>query len=112
MQQRARAPHAAFRALADETRRDILEFLRAGPRTSGQIADQFHSSWPTISRHLAVLRAGGLVVTERHGQEIYYELNTSVFQDLVQHLVGWMTSKPKPKPGRRPAPARRRIQEV
>src|SRR6185503_17052790 len=112
MQQRARAPHAAFRALADETRREILEFLRAGPRTSGQIADQFHSSWPTISRHLAVLRAGGLVVTERHGQEIYYELNTSVFLDLVQHLVGWMTTTPKPKPGRRPAPARRRIQEA
>jgi len=112
MQQRARAPHAAFRALADETRREILEFLRTGPRTSGEIADQFHSSWPTISRHLAVLRAGGLVVTERHGQEIYYELNTSVFQDLVQHLVGWMTTKPKPKPGRRPAPARRRIQEA
>ena len=112
MQQRARAPHAAFRALADETRRDILEFLRTGPRTSGQIADQFHSSWPTISRHLAVLRAGGLVVTERRGQEIYYELNTSVFQDLIQHLVGWMTTKPKPKGVRRAAPARRRIQEA
>ena len=45
-----------FRALADETRREILDFLRAGPRTSGEIADQFESTWPTISRHLAVLR--------------------------------------------------------
>src|SRR5256885_13713435 len=90
-EQHRRPPNAVFRALADETRRQILDFLRPGPRTSGEIADQFRSSWPTISRHLAVLRAAGLVVTERKGQAIYYELNTSVFQDLVQHLVGWIT---------------------
>ena len=78
-----------FRALADETRRDILQLLRERPRTSGEIASQFGSSWPTISRHLAVLRAADLVVTERHGQEITYELNTTVFEDLVQHLLGW-----------------------
>jgi ArsR family transcriptional regulator len=99
-------PNAAFRALADETRRQILELLRAGPRTSGEIADQFQTSWPTISRHLAVLRTAGLVVTERKGQAIYYELNTSVFQDLIQHLVGWM------KPFRQTAPTRRRTQEA
>ena len=79
----------AFRALGDETRRVILRLLRDGPLTSGQIADRFDSSWPTISRHLAVLREAGLVMTERHGQEIRYELNTSVFQDLIQHLVEW-----------------------
>ena len=96
----------AFRALADETRRDILRLLRDGPLTSGEIATRFDSSWPTVSRHLAVLRAGGLVVTERKGQAIYYELNTSVFQDLVQHLVACM------KPVRRSAPIRRRVQEA
>jgi ArsR family transcriptional regulator len=106
MKKRRRPPNAVFRALADETRRQILDFLGAGPHTSGEIADQFQSSWPTISRHLAVLRAGGLVVTERRGQAIYYELNTSVFQDLIQHVVGWM------KPARRTAPARRRAQEA
>ena len=79
----------AFRALADETRRSILRLLRDGPLTSGDIAGQFNSSWPTISRHLAVLRDAGLVVAERHGQEIRYELDTSVFQDLIQHLVEW-----------------------
>lgn len=63
--------------------------LRGGPRTSGEIASQFDSSWPTISRHLAVLREAGLVLAERKGQEIYYELNASVFQDLVQHLMDW-----------------------
>ena len=106
MKEQRRPPNAVFRALADETRRQILDFLRTGPRTSGEIADQFHSTWPTISRHLAVLRAGGLVIAERKGQAIYYELNTSVFQDLIQHLLGWM------KPLRQAAPARRRTQEA
>jgi DNA-binding transcriptional ArsR family regulator len=106
MQSRRTPAPAAFQALADDTRRAILEFLRAGPRTSGEIADQFHSSWPTISRHLAVLRAGGLVVAERHGQAIYYELNTSVFEDLVQHLMGWM------KPAKRAPAVKRRPQEA
>src|SRR5262245_37231 len=82
-------PNAAFRALADETRREILLLLRSGPRTSGEIADRFHSSWATISHHLAVLRDAGLVIAERQGQEIHYELNTSVFQDLAQYLMGW-----------------------
>jgi ArsR family transcriptional regulator, arsenate/arsenite/antimonite-responsive transcriptional repressor len=106
MKGQRRPSNAVFRALADQTRRQILDFLRAGPRTSGEIADQFHSSWPTISRHLAVLRAAGLVVAERKGQAIYYELNTSVFQDLVQHLVGWI------KPLSRAAAVRRRAQEA
>ena len=79
--------NGAFRALADHTRREILRMLRGGPRTSGEIASRFDSSWPTISRHLAVLRDAGLVLAERKGQEIHYELNTSVFQDLVQYLM-------------------------
>ena len=79
----------AFRAMADETRREILRLLRDGPLTSGDIADRFDSSWPTISRHLAVLREAGLVTAERDGQAIRYELDTSVFQDLIQHLVEW-----------------------
>ena len=83
------ASNAVFRALADETRRDILRMLRSGPRTSGEIADHFDSSWPTISRHLAVLRESGLVSTRRKGSEIHYELNTTVFEDLVQHLMEW-----------------------
>jgi ArsR family transcriptional regulator len=87
--------NAAFKALGDETRRDILKMLRNGARTSGEIAEQFHSSWPTISRHLAILRNAGLVITERKAQEIYYELNSSVFQDLVQHLMTWVHPAPR-----------------
>ena len=96
---------AVFRALADETRRGILKMLRSGPKTSGEIADRFDSSWPTISRHLAVLRDAGLVTTERKGQEIHYELNTTVFEDVVQHLMGWI--KPRLVNGKsRPGGAR------
>ncbi len=79
-----------FKALADPTRREILELLKARPRTSGEIAEAFPSSWPTISRHLAVLRDAGLIIATREGQFIRYELNTSVVQDLVQHVMGWV----------------------
>src|SRR5882762_10304942 len=78
-----------FRALADPTRRQILRLLRDGPLASGEIADAFPSAWPTVSRHLGVLREAGLVVVERRGQTILYELNPSVFQDVVQHLADW-----------------------
>lgn len=99
-----------FRALADETRREILRLLRNGPLTSGEIAERFESSWPTISRHLAVLRDAGLVVTERRGQEIRYELDTSVFQDLIRHLIDW-TRPARGDVRRVPKPARTRHQE-
>ena len=94
-----------FRALADETRREILGLLGKGAMTSGDIADHFASSWPTISRHLAVLRDAGLVTAERSGQEIRYELNTSVFEDLVQHVMKW-TKRPRTHRAARPRRAR------
>jgi ArsR family transcriptional regulator, arsenate/arsenite/antimonite-responsive transcriptional repressor len=85
-----KARNAVFRALADPTRREILRMLRTAPRTSGEIATRFDSSWPTVSRHLGVLKESGLVSAHRNGQEIHYELNTSVFEDLVEHLMEWV----------------------
>jgi DNA-binding transcriptional ArsR family regulator len=79
--------HSAFKALADPTRREILALLRGGPRTSGEIAGHFSTSWATISRHLSVLREAELILAAREGQFIRYELNTTVFQDLIQHLL-------------------------
>jgi ArsR family transcriptional regulator len=79
----------AFRALADPTRREILRLLRDGSKTSGEIAEHFASAWPTVSRHLAVLRDAGLILSERNGQQIVYELNTTVFQDLVEQVLDW-----------------------
>jgi DNA-binding transcriptional ArsR family regulator len=112
MQGRSSPPGRAFRALADETRRSILALLRDGPLTSGEIADRFDSSWPTISRHLAVLRDAGLVAAERQGQVIRYELNTSVFQDLAQHLLEWVRPGGAAARGRGAKGARARSQEV
>ncbi len=86
---------SVFRALADETRRAILTALANGPKTSGELADLFDSSWPTISRHLAVLRHAKLVVSERLGQAIVYELNTTVFQEFVQHVLDMTASRPR-----------------
>ena len=99
---RAEPSPNVFRALADPTRREILKMLRKGALNSGEIADRFHATWPTISRHLAVLHAAGLVRSVRHKQEIRYELDTSVLQDLAQHLVELFALVPHPqsKPGK------------
>jgi len=78
-----------FKAMADPSRREILRLLRDGPKTSGEIAEHFPTSWATISRHLALLRDAGLILSERQGQQVVYELNTTVFEDLVSRLMEW-----------------------
>ena len=86
-------PDAVFKALADPTRRGILRLLRSGPRSSGEIAERFPSAWATISRHLAVLRDAELVTTERNGSSIRYELDTTVLQATVEHLLNWINTR-------------------
>src|SRR6185436_2422819 len=81
------AVNLAFRALADPTRRRLLRLLRERRRTSGELADAFQSSWPTISRHLAILHAAGLIVRERQGQFIEYDVNTTVLQEVIELLL-------------------------
>ncbi len=73
----------AFKALADPTRRRILELLRAGDLTAGQIAEHFSITKPSLSHHLSALKVAGLVTAERDGQNIIYSLNTTVLQDLM-----------------------------
>ena len=73
----------AFRALADPTRRRILELIRSADLTAGELADHFDMTKPSISHHLNTLKAAGLVDAEREGQSIVYSLNTSVLQDLM-----------------------------
>lgn len=82
-------PDALFRALADPTRRDILKLLRKKAMTSGDIAARFPTAWATISRHLAVLKEAGLISAERNGNSIKYELNATVLQELVEHVMDW-----------------------
>jgi DNA-binding transcriptional ArsR family regulator len=64
----------AFRALADPTRRQILEDLRSGELAAGEIASRFAISGPSISRHLSVLKSAGLVTERRDGNRILYRL--------------------------------------
>jgi len=66
--------NAAFAALADPTRREILRMLRDAPRSAGAIAGAFSVSRPAISRHLRVLREAGLVVDAAQGRERLYRL--------------------------------------
>lgn len=82
----------AFQALADPTRRAILDLLRDKSRTSGEIAELFPSSWPTVSRHLGVLKDAGLISAERDGQFIRYHLHTTVFQDVMERVASWLNS--------------------
>lgn len=81
--------NAVFSALSDPTRRRIIRMLRAERLTSGDISREFESSWATISRHLSVLKAAGLVNVEKNGQHVWYELNTTVIQDLIEYMLEW-----------------------
>lgn len=75
-----------FRALADPTRRAILQLLKKGDMTAGEIAGHFTISKPSLSHHLTVLKQADLVMDTREGKHRRYSLNTTVFQDIA----GWM----------------------
>lgn len=76
-----------FKALNDGTRREILELLKKGDLTAGDIADQFDISKPSISHHLDLLKQAGLVNATKEGQFIYYSLNTTVMDEIVKWLM-------------------------
>ncbi|MFF0830329.1 autorepressor SdpR family transcription factor [Brevibacillus sp. NPDC003359] len=77
----------AFKALSDPTRRKILDLLREKDMTAGEIADHFQMTKPSISHHLSLLKQAQMVYDERKGQNIYYSLNTTVFQDLLKWVI-------------------------
>ena len=79
---------ATFKALGDPTRRRILELLRRGEMSAGELGAQFDATGATISHHLSVLKAAGLVSDEKRGKYIYYELNTSVVEDIMAWAAG------------------------
>lgn len=74
----------AFKALADPTRRRILELLAQGDLTAGEIAAQFAMTKPSVSHHLNILKTAGLVCDQRSGQNIVYSVNLTVFQELLK----------------------------
>ncbi|MBE6753488.1 MAG: winged helix-turn-helix transcriptional regulator [Ruminococcaceae bacterium] len=79
----------AWKALADPTRRRILELLRKRDMNAGEIAAEFDISKPSISNHLGILKSAGLVDTIRQGQNIIYSINTSVFEDILSAIYGF-----------------------
>lgn len=72
-----------FKALSDPTRREILNLLKSGSLTAGEISDKFSMTGATISHHLSVLKEAGLISDERKGKYIYYELNMSIIDELL-----------------------------
>lgn len=76
-----------FKALNDQTRRDILELLREIDMTAGEIADNFNISKPSISHHLDLLKRAELVVSVKKGQFIYYSLNTTVVDNIIKWFI-------------------------
>jgi len=83
--------NAVFKALADPTRRKVLEMLRQGPMTAGTITDQFDVSKPTMSAHFNVLREARLIDAFKEGRSITYRLQLSVLEDALlafSQLVG------------------------
>lgn len=77
-------------AMSDKTRREILTLLKTRPHTAGEIADQFELSAATVSHHLSVLKTSGLVTSEKRAQTIIYSLNTTVFQDILKMIAGFL----------------------
>lgn len=72
-----------LKALADPTRREILNLLRSGKRSAGEIAEQFDISAAAISRHLSVLKEADLISDTRDGKYIFYELNATVLEEIL-----------------------------
>lgn len=77
----------AFKALNDQTRREILELLKKQDMTAGEIADHFNISKPSISHHLDLLKQAGLVESEKQGQFIIYSLNTTVVDEILKWVL-------------------------
>lgn len=82
-----------FKALNDQTRREILELLKDKDLTAGEIADHFHITKPSISHHLDLLKQAELVDAEKDGQFIYYSLNTTVVDEIVKWFLQFKKKK-------------------
>ena len=78
-----------MKALADPVRRDILQMLRGGRKSAGEIAEKFNLTGATVSYHLAKLKNADLIAEEKYKNYIYYSLNASVFEELLAWIYGF-----------------------
>ena len=77
-----------IKALSDPIRREILELLKSGRLSAGQIGEHFPVSGAAVSKHLSVLKDADLIRDAREGKFIFYELNTSVLEEVMLWIVG------------------------
>ena len=87
-----------FKALSDPTRRRVLELLRKGPMSAGDLSDHFDVSKPTMSAHFAVLREAGLIASEKRGKSVLYQLQMSVLEQTLlafAQAFGWELQESK-----------------
>ena len=78
---------STLKALSEPNRREILEILKAGRLSAGEIAEKFPVSGAAVSKHLSVLKEADLIRDTREGKFIYYELNASVLEEVMLWLV-------------------------
>lgn len=78
-----------LKAISAPIRRQILEVLKSGPKSAGQIVDLFHLSGATVSHHLSVLKKSGLILEEKQKNFIYYRLNYTVFEEVLVWIAGF-----------------------
>ena len=77
-----------MKPLSDPIRREILELLKSGRRSAGEIGEKFPVSGAAISKHLSVLKEADLIRDAREGKFIFYELNASVLEEVMLWLIG------------------------
>lgn len=79
--------NAIFKALNDETRRQIIELLKEHDMNAGEIAEHFSMSKPSISHHLDLLKQADLISSDKKGQYIFYSLNTTILEDILSWII-------------------------
>ncbi len=77
-----------LKAISDPVRRDILQMLKGGKKSAGEIAEEFNLTGATVSYHLAKLKKSDLIAEEKYKNFVYYELNASVFEEVLAWIYG------------------------
>ncbi|MBP3447637.1 MAG: winged helix-turn-helix transcriptional regulator [Clostridia bacterium] len=75
-----------LKAISDPVRRDIMNLLKGGKKSAGEIGEHFQLTGATVSYHLSKLKAADLIAEERYKNFIYYQLNTSVFEEVLSWI--------------------------
>jgi DNA-binding transcriptional ArsR family regulator len=94
-----------FKALADPTRRQILQLLKARPMGAGEIAEHFPTAKSTLSAHFAVLREAGLVGSEKSGKTVTYWLNATVLEETLIAFASALDLNVSPRHDAPPKPS-------